>query len=221
VNTIFRGDLATFDGRMRAWIDSLFVDHGVFRLAWSNFAPVVPGRLYRCNHPTPRRLARLTRRYGLKTLINLRGEAGNGSDALSREAAKRLGLAFVDAPLESRGVPQQERILRLMDVYRTMAEPALIHCKSGADRAGLAAGLFVLAQGGSADDALAQLSIRFGHFRRSRAGVLDAFLLRYRAAGKRPFAEWLRDDYDDRALAREFQANGLASFVNDWVLARE
>jgi protein tyrosine/serine phosphatase len=221
VETIFRGDLAAPGGRTRAWMDSLFVDHGAFRLVWSNLAPVVPGRLYRSNHPTPGRLARLTRRYGLKTLINLRGEAGNGSDALSREAAGRLGLAFVDAPLESRGVPQRERILRLMEVYRTMAEPALIHCKSGADRAGLAAGLFVLAQGGSADQALAQLSLRFGHFRHSRAGVLDAFLLRYRAAGERPFVEWLREEYDEQTLAREFQANGLASFVNDWVLARE
>ena len=49
-------------GRRVAWLDSLFVDHAVFRAAWSNFAPVVPGKLYRSNHPTPGRLAALTRR---------------------------------------------------------------------------------------------------------------------------------------------------------------
>ena len=53
MDTIFRGELATPRGRMIAWVDALFVDHAVFRLAWSNFAAVAPGRLYRCNHPTP------------------------------------------------------------------------------------------------------------------------------------------------------------------------
>ncbi len=221
MNSIFRGELASPAGRRLAWIDCLFVDHGVFRLAWTNFAAVAPGRLYRSNHPTPGWLARFTREHGLRTVINLRGEARNGSDALSREAAGRLGLAFVNLALESRGVPQAERILRLMEVYRTMAEPALIHCKSGADRTGLAAGIFVLAAGGSADAALAQLSLRFGHVRAARAGVLDAFFRHYRAAQEKPFADWLREDYDEEALRRDFRANRLASFVTDRILARE
>jgi len=221
VETIYRGDLETPAGRARAWLDALLVDHGVFRLAWSNFAAVVPGRLYRANHPTPGRLKRLTRRYGLKTLINLRGDAKNGSDALSREAARRLGLAFVDLALESRGVPQVSRILRLIQVYRTMAEPALIHCKSGADRAGLAAAIFLLAEGASAERAAAELSLRFGHVRQARSGVLDAFVARYRAAGEKSFLAWLTEDYDEDALRREFAPWRLASFFNDRVLARE
>src|SRR5579864_2041996 len=106
MDTIYRGDLSTPGGRTLAWIDALFIDHGIFRLVWSNFAAVVPGRIYRCNHPTPHRLASLTRHYGLKTLINLRGRTGNGSDALSRAAAERLGLDFIDMALESRGAPQ-------------------------------------------------------------------------------------------------------------------
>src|SRR5215470_805923 len=133
MNSIFKGDVGTARGRAVAWFDALFIDHAVFRLAWSNFAIVAPGRLYRCNHPTPARLAALTRRYGLKTLINLRGQTGNGSDALSRAAARTLGLDFIDAPLESRGAPQRERILRLYETFRQMRAPALLHCKSGAD----------------------------------------------------------------------------------------
>ncbi len=38
---------------MRAWRDSLLVDHAVFRVLWDNLAEVVPGKLYRSNHPTP------------------------------------------------------------------------------------------------------------------------------------------------------------------------
>ncbi len=223
MDTIFRGDIATPRGRALAWVDALFVDHAVFRLLYSNFAVVAPGRLYRMNHPTPGRLSALTRRYGFKTLINLRGQARNGSDALSRNMAARLGLDFIDMAMESRGAPQLDRILRLHEVYRTMREPALIHCKSGADRAGLAAGLWVLFEGGTAAAALRQLSPRFGHMRRSRTGVLDAFFLLYarEGEGRKPFLDWVREDYDEVALRQAFRAHGLASFVNDWVLAHE
>ncbi len=223
MDTIYRGDITTARGRLLAWVDALFVDHAVFRLAWSNLATVAPGRLYRCNHPTPARLAALTRRLGLKTLINLRGPTGNGSDALSREAAALLGLDFIDMALESRGAPQRDRILRLHGIYSTMRAPALLHCKSGADRAGLAAGLFVLFEGGTARDALRQLSLRFGHIRQAKTGILDAFFLRWQreGEGRKPFLDWVREDYDEAALRRDFHANGLASFINDWVLAHE
>lgn len=223
MDSIFRGDIATRRGRALAWVDALLVDHAVFRLAYANFTVVSPGRLYRMSHPTPGRLARLTRRYGLRTLINLRGQTHNGSDALSREMAARLGLDFIDMALESRGAPQRDRILRLHGIYRTMQVPALIHCKSGADRAGLAAGLWVLFEGGTAEAALRQLSLRYGHIRAARTGILDAFFLRYarEAEGRTPFLEWVRTDYDEGALRRDFHARGLASFVNDWVLAHE
>jgi len=224
MDSIFRGDLTTPGGRRVAWLDALFVDHAVFRLFWGNWAVVEPGVLYRCNHPTPGRLAALTRRHGLKTLINLRGAgARNGADALTREAAARLGLDLVDFSLQSRRAPTRADILRLAEIYRAMRAPALIHCKSGADRAGLAAGLFVLLNGGDAKAALRQLSLRFGHLSRSGAGVLDAFFLRYMAEAERrlPFLDWVRHGYDEAALRRDFQAHGLAGFINDRVLRRE
>jgi protein tyrosine/serine phosphatase len=223
MDTIFRGDISTAGGRALAWADALLIDHAVFRLVWSNLGVVAPGRLYRSNHPLPGRLTRLAGRYGLRTLINLRGPTNNCSDALSRDAARRLGLDFVDMALESRGAPQRDRMLRLHDIYREMRAPALIHCKSGADRAGLAAGLFVLFQGGTARDALRQLSLRFGHIRQAKTGILDAFFLHYQreGEGRKPFIDWVREDYDEVALRRNFRANGLASFINDWVLAHE
>lgn len=219
----FRGALTDRGGRRSAWADSLFVDHAVFRTVWDNFAAVVPGKLYRSNHPTPARLARVARRYRLRTLVNLRGHRQCGSDALSREAAARLGLVHVDMAFESRGAPHRDRVLRFAAIYRTMATPALMHCKSGADRAGLAAGLAILFEGGTAAQAMAQLSWRFGHFNRSRTGVLDAFFARYQAEaeGRIPFLRWVEEEYDEAALRRDFVAGGLASFVNDRVLGRE
>jgi protein tyrosine/serine phosphatase len=223
MNSIFDGDLSTAKGRAVAWIDSLFIDHAIFRLAWGNLAPVIQGKVYRCNHPTPSRLRRMTRRLGLRTLINLRGKTQSGSDALSREASRELGLDFHDMAFESRGAPQRERIMRLHGIYNSMQTPALMHCKSGADRAGLAAGLMVMFAGGTSAEALQQLSWRFGHIRQAKTGILDAFFLRYQreGEGRKPFLDWVREDYDEAELRRDFHANGLASFINDWVLAHE
>ena len=218
---MFAGELASERGR--AWVDSLLVDHAVFRVLWDNFATVIPGRLYRSNHPTPARLAAAMRRHRLRTLINLRGHRRCGSDALSRQAAARLGLVHVDMAFESRGAPHRDRVLRFAELYRTLETPALMHCKSGADRTGLAAGLALLLEGGTAAEALAQLSWRFGHFSRSRTGVLDAFFVRYatQAEGRLSFLDWVRDEYDEAALKRDFVAGGLSSFVTDRVLRRE
>ena len=219
----FIGDLTTSRGRAAAWADSLLVDHAVFRSVWTNLAEVVPGKLYRSNHPTPGHLAAATRRYGLKTLINLRGSRKCGSDALSREAAARLGLHHVDMAFESRGAPHRDRILRFAGMYADLRTPALMHCKSGADRAGLASGLAVMFEGGRAADALKHLSWRFGHWSRARTGVLDAFFIRYaaEAEGRLPFLDWVRTEYDEAALKRDFVAGGLSSFINDQVLRRE
>jgi protein tyrosine/serine phosphatase len=216
-------DLSTSRGRCSAWADSLLVDHAVFRLPWSNFAEVIPGKLYRCNHPTPGRLAALTRRLGLKTLINLRGHRICGSDALSREAAVRLGLTHIDMAFESRGAPHRERILRFAKIYRELQTPALMHCKSGADRAGLASGLAILFEGGTAAQALAQLSWRFGHFAQARTGILDAFFRQYaqQAEGRVAFLEWVATDYDENALRQAFRPQKLANVMTDVVLNRE
>jgi protein tyrosine/serine phosphatase len=223
MRTIYKGELTTTAGRRNAWLDSVFVDHAFFRIWWTNFAAVDPGRLYRSNHPTPAKLAAFTRAVGLKSLINLRGQTRNGSDALSRDMAARLGLDFYDMALDSRDAPQRERILRLAEIYRTLRGPALIHCKSGADRAGLAAGVYVLLQGGTAAQAMRQLSLRFLHIRQSKTGVLDGFFAAYArdGEGKKAFLDWVREDYDAQALKAEYKSGRLAGFVNDVLLRRE
>lgn len=223
MDTIYRGELHSRRGRAIAWIDALLVDHGLFRMVWRNWAAVVPGRLYRSSHPMPGQLASAARRFRLKTVINLRGLARNGADALTREMAARLGLDFIDMAVESRGAPHRDRVLRLAQIYQTMREPALIHCKSGADRAGLAAALFLMLEGAGTKAALDQLSWRFGHFNHAKTGILDAFFLRYarEAEGRKPFLEWVREDYDEAALRRDYVPSGLASFLVDRLLQRE
>jgi protein tyrosine phosphatase (PTP) superfamily phosphohydrolase (DUF442 family) len=212
---------------MATWTDALFVDHAALRIAWRNFAAVAPGRLYRSNHPLPGPLRAAVARHGIRTVINLRGRReACGADALSRGTAAALNLVHHDAPLESRGAPHRDRLIRLIDLYRTSPEPILVHCKSGADRAGLASGVWLAANGAAPDVAAAQLSWRFGHLRGARTGILDAFFALWAAFHRtRPevgFETWLADHYDEDSLRRGFRAaGGLQAFLTDHVLRRE
>ena len=215
-------DPSTPAGRRAAWADSLLHDHSILRIGWRNWGVVEPGRLYRSNHPQPWQLARAMRRFGLRSVVNLRGQRVEcGSDALSREAAQRLGLAHYDAPFESRGAPHKDRILRLAELFGRIEEPVLIHCKSGADRTGLAAGLWLLLQGRSPEEAMAQLSLRWGHISASKTGILDAFFRLYAKAAPKPFLDWLCEDYDEAELRRSYTSRPWADRIVDGLLRRE
>ena len=84
------------------------------------------------------------------------------------------------------------------------------------------AGLAILFDGGTAA-APRRLSWRFGHFSRSRTGILDASVLRYQAdaEGRVPFLDRVERDHDEAALKRGFVASGVSGFVVDRVLRRE
>ena len=222
MDSIFRGDLVSARGRRNAWVDALFVDHALLRLVWGNFGTVVPGRLYRSNHPTPGRLAGIVRRHGVRSVVNLRGRSGNGADALSRAAAVRLGVTVLDVPFRSSEAPSRDSLLALVAALQRAEAPTLLHCKSGADRAGFAAGVAVLLAGGATADAVRHLSLRHGHLRRSRAGILDAVFLAWRETGegRMEFPAWVAGVYDPAALARP-RAGRFAGVLQERVLARE
>ena len=209
--------------RFRDWADALLADHALFRAGWRNWGVVAPGQLYRSNHPLPWQLREAARRHRIRSVINLRGfRPESGADVLSRAEAVSLGLVHLDAPFESRGAPHRERVLRLAELYARAEEPVLIHCKSGADRTGLAAGIWLLLHGRPVAEALAQLSLRHGHVRQSRTGILDAFFALYAAEGAgRPFLDWVREGYDPDALRRGFASRGWADALMDRVLRRE
>jgi protein tyrosine phosphatase (PTP) superfamily phosphohydrolase (DUF442 family) len=207
----------------RDWAHALLADHALFRTGWRNWGVVAPGRLYRSNHPLPWQLREAARKHRIRSVINLRGfRPDSGADVLSRAEAHAIGLLHHDAPFESRGAPHRERVLRLAELFSRVEEPVLIHCKSGADRTGLAAGIWLLLQGRPVAEALAQLSLRHGHLRQSKTGILDAFFALYAAQGDgRAFLDWVREGYDPAALRRGFASAGWADALMERVLRRE
>jgi protein tyrosine/serine phosphatase len=209
--------------RMRAWANMLLVDHGIFRLAYLNAHRVTPA-LWRAAQPAPGDIAWFARR-GVKTIVNLRGGREHGSWPLQKEACERHGIALVDFVLRSRGAPERETILGAEAFFAGLSTPALVHCKSGADRAGFFSALYLLVhEKRPAAEAMAQLSLRYGHFRFAKTGILDAFFEAYRREGEAnglAFADWVRTVYDPERLEREFSAGFLSSLIADRLIRRE
>ena len=64
-----------------------------------------------------------------------------------------------------RGAPRGASCSRLLDLFDSCRYPLLIHCKSGADRTGLASGLYLMARRGvPPGEALRAFSVLHGHF---------------------------------------------------------
>lgn len=214
-------DLATEAGRRAAWRDMWWKDHGFLRARFQNFH-WISDEMARANQPAPADIARYAE-MGIKTILNLRGFNDSGHYWLEKEACEKHGLVLVDAPLGSREAPSKARIRRAKELFESIRYPALMHCKSGADRAGLMAVLYKhFRQGEPIDRALEQLSLKYLHVRQGKTGVLDFFFETYlREGGDLPFIEWVEQRYDPAEIKARFRAQWWANILVDKVLRRE
>ena len=216
-------DLSSFKSRFWAFVDMFFLDHGFFRYFYPNRFNVT-AQVERQNHPTPFGVARAARR-GIKTIINLRGDSQLGSSLLSKRACARHGIKLVELKTYSRRLPDKALIQRAKKVFNEVEYPALLHCKSGADRAGLMSALFlILHEGRPVEEAKKQLHWRYGHIRQSNTGILDAFLEAYEEENKKQpidFLTWVEEKYDQAAILKNYKSKRWASFFYDRILRRE
>ena len=204
------------------WAELMLKDHGVLRLAWHNLH-LVDDRMWRSNQPTPKRV-RQAAEAGVKTIINLRGPRCDGGWQLEAEACKEVGITLVDFTARSRAAPDKQMLYAARDLFNDIEMPALMHCKSGADRAGLMAALYLLIyRGRPVSEALQQLSFRYLHVRQAKTGLLDCFLEAYAPfeAKGMAFFDWVENVYDPEKLQAEFMARPWAEKLVDSFLKRE
>jgi protein tyrosine/serine phosphatase len=141
---------------------------GAYRLYLSltrNFHEVVAGEVYRSAQPSAMRLANWQQSHGIRTVLNLRG-ANPGKDWYDEEAAaaRTLGLQLIDYKLSSDIVATNDQMRELVRIMAEAPKPLLIHCKEGADRAGLASALYLAAIANAGEDAAEwQLTFLYGH----------------------------------------------------------
>ncbi len=217
-------DLETSAGRRRTYLNYFLQDHAFLRLRFSN-AHWVSDELVRTNQPWPFQLE-TWRDQGIRTIINLRGGFDASFYALEKEACARLGLKLVDFTITSREVPSRERIHGAKALFETLDYPALMHCKSGADRAGIMSVLYLhFRKGVAIREAMSQLSLKYLHIKAGKTGVLDYVFERYLAEGEsagQTFLEWVDSPaYDPAAIKADFRSNMWGRLLTETLLRRE
>jgi protein tyrosine phosphatase (PTP) superfamily phosphohydrolase (DUF442 family) len=219
-------NLKTPWGRTIAWLYSMLVEHNFTNLIRFNFHRI-SDEAFRSSQPTMWQLRRMVKKYGIRTIINLKGANANSAYwAFEREQCEKLGVHLVDIAIYSRSIPEAARIRRAKEVFESVEYPIWIHCKAGADRAGIYSTFYQYFRKHIPIAETNQLRLwPFGHIRHSNAGKIDYYLELYLDYRKdHPeigLLEWAETVADRDRIDREFKAGGFASFINDVVLRRE
>lgn len=156
--------------RLALWVGILLMTLLVAAAGWAamlqyrgNFHTVVAGELYRSAQPSPMALKEWTRQYGIRSVVNLRGESDADWYRDEVATARDLGLKQVNFRMSASERMTPERARELLALLDTLPRPILIHCKAGADRTGLASALWLAQRGGSEAASEAQISFHYGH----------------------------------------------------------
>ncbi|WP_019896156.1 fused DSP-PTPase phosphatase/NAD kinase-like protein [Hydrogenovibrio halophilus] len=217
-------------GRLLAHLEAWLIDHEILRIWFRNFYRLAPRHsdtlAFRSNHPSPRFLRKLKQRFGLKTVLSLRAANQTGQYLLEKEACDQLGIELINVPISSRNFPKKDKLEQVITLLQSLDYPLLIHCKSGADRAGLVSVLFKhFVQGEPIAEARKQLSMKYGHFRWADTGKLDYLFDEFeRFQTDHPevsFHQWVQQHYDRDQLNQTFHASGWANIVVNKILHRE
>merc|ERR1711991_229194 len=124
----------------------------------------------------------------------------------------------------SRAAPSKSMLHDAKSLFAEINKPVLMHCKSGADRAGLMSALYLLiVENQPAYIAMRQLAWKYGHVKAAKTGLLDAFFAAYLPYEKNgmAFYDWVDQIYDPATLTAQFQSQGWADRLTDTILRRE
>ena len=157
---------------------------------FDNFYEVDKGKFYRSQQLKADVLAHYIRQYGIKTVINLRGDNNSPWIQAEKNAVSGSGAVFYSLALSAVQYTKKEDLLELLRIYKEAPKPILVHCIGGADRTGEASALWVLEmQKRPKAEALKQLSLVYGH-RQHACPAKDYLIAHWQGE------EWLRNEYD-------------------------
>ncbi|MGK2858990.1 MAG: fused DSP-PTPase phosphatase/NAD kinase-like protein [Thermoanaerobaculia bacterium] len=178
---------------------------------------VLAGEIYRASQPSGEAIARAVSSKGIRTIVNLRGPNPKHEwFREERDAASKLGLGMVSLRFETFDWPPRVETLVLVQALDRAPRPILLHCHSGLDRSGWAAGVVHLLQGESLQTARSELSRLKGHLCNRDTCALHGFFNLYEewlASARREhapevFREWLKTSYYPPPYAARLTATG-------------
>jgi len=174
----------------------------IARYPLHNFHTVIPNEVYRSAAPGDALIERLTRENHLNSVIDLRGRADADPD--EEQTARRLGLEFIRVPMAVTRLPTRQEMIALVRAIDSAPRPTLIHCKSGADRTGVASALAAMRDGQPLDKAVSsQLCLAYLHTGSPGEDVAEVFdqyradmaRLRRSPGGWADFRDYILSDY--------------------------
>jgi protein tyrosine/serine phosphatase len=154
---------------MKKTIRLLFLPSLIFILSACEFVynlhEIDPGKFFRSEQMSGPELEKTINKFGIRTVINLRGESTEKWFQEEAEVVQRLGVVHVNIPMSAGRLPHRQDLIELLEAYRHAPLPILIHCQGGADRSGEAAAIYqMIYMGKSKSEALQMLTPKYFHF---------------------------------------------------------
>ncbi|MEY4504809.1 MAG: hypothetical protein RL154_1105 [Pseudomonadota bacterium] len=220
INTVF--------GRFAAQFWAMVVEHNITNVVRQNFHKI-DDNMYRSSQPTTYQLKNRIEKYGIKTIINIRGYPEHSPlRALEEDMCKKMGVKLVYVEAFSRKIPEIKTLLAFKRAFDEIEYPAMMHCKSGADRAGLGSVLYSHWNMGKsvAESVKTQLKLfPFGHIKHARTGLIDYYFNAYlsKTDGKQDLLEWTIFEMEKKReqLERDYKALPIWDWVVEKLLKRE
>ncbi len=102
-------------------------------------------------------------KYGIKTILNLRGKSDETWYIDEVKISKDLNVTHIDYGIPDRKKIPIKKMQDIVEIIKNAKKPLLVHCKAGADRTSLVSALYLydIKKDKDAKDAI---SILYGHF---------------------------------------------------------
>jgi len=217
-------DLDSFFGRILAQIYAMTIEHNITNVFRDNFYKI-DEYAFRSSQPTTYQLRRIIKKHGIKTVINLRGyKDGSAMRALEERVCEEHGVEMVYLEAYSRRIPSAQTLQNFKDTFERVNYPILIHCKSGADRAGLGSMLYLYFMRAVLPQQSGQLKFwPYGHISIARMGLIDLFVKLYANRGEDEPSDLIEfaSKLDRKKVESEFRASSIADKFVDCILRRE
>jgi len=154
-----------------------------------NWRTVEKGAFYGSRQMGGPALERTIKKYGIKTVVNLRGE-NPGSDWYDAEveACKRAGITLANFGWSKNSIPSPESLAKFIELMESNQGPFLAHCQGGTHRTGAAAACYELLRGKSVAEARKQFGPMFNDAPIGR--LIDLY-----EQSDLPFKQWALEVY--------------------------
>lgn len=165
--------------------------YSVFRIT-KNFHEVQAGKFYRSAQLTSDEMEEVIKKYGIKTVISLRGAPEHAYwYGPQKEVLEKNGVSFKALWWAAEFFPPRDELIAYLDLLKTAEYPVLVHCRTGADRTGTAAALYSMEYMGETSEQAIQKNLNFSYWHvPAFKPAMTEFVRQYHGD------QWARTQYD-------------------------